>query len=149
MSDAAVEGQLLDELHPVEDDEFILRLVLRAFYKPYNTPPIEIQCFRPTDRDIDGLSVFREKYLQQPTDALGAIPEAKRGLYGIARLSVRLLRSLGLSLRPNPIPQVPGHALIVELNRPAYEADRERAQKLLTVLATAASADLVLIPPMT
>ncbi len=69
----------------------------------------------------------------------------KVGDYCIARLSVRDLRNLGLTVMPEPDSNgPPGHAVIPELSWPAYLADKQQRCKLILVeLARLASADIV------
>src|SRR3954465_15675137 len=100
---------------PVDDDEYVLRLIHPVYYKASLPLPIQPEAFRPTARDTTGLSVFRLRFAT-PQDALLVVVEAKRPLYYVSRLSVRDLLRLGLRVTPDPIAVAPGHALMPELN---------------------------------
>jgi hypothetical protein len=112
------------EDEPVTEDEFVLRLIHPVYYKASLDLPVQPEAFRPLDSGEAGISVFRATCLGSPAQTLAALPEAKRPLYYIARLSVRDLRALKLSVRPDPIAAVPGHALLPELNTTDYQRDK-------------------------
>jgi hypothetical protein len=132
-----------DQSSPVDDSEFVYRRVHRSFVDEALALPIQPAAFRPNPNDTTGLSVFRARFVQ-PADTLTAVPEAKRGEYVIARIAVRDLLRLGLSLKPDPDPDgPPGHAIIPELSWPAYSADKKHLKVVQLELATLASRDIV------
>jgi hypothetical protein len=131
------------ELEPVGEDEFVYRRIHICYFN--GSLPIAIQrgAFHPTDSDTTGISVYRARFVE----AVDLIPADKRDLYYVARLSVRALRDLGLSAKAKPDPDgPPGHAVIPELARPSYVAEKSRWAKVLVQLAALASADIVLRP---
>jgi len=136
----------MDERDPVQDDEAVLRRIHRTFFDP--TLPIAVRAvaFRPNDKDIKWLSVFRARFVQPPDTLLNIDPTKARHYY-VARLSVRNLQSLGLTVQPDPIPGGPlGHALIPEINWHAYRVAKQHWKPILVELAKMASADIVLKP---
>jgi len=135
-----------DQHEPVADDEYVYRRVPAAFYLPTLPVPVQFPAFRPNQKDATGLSVFRAKFVK-PADTLANVAAAKRADYYVARLAVRDLLALGLSVVPEPHPAGPaGHAVVPELRWSAYEADKKRLKPGLLALAGLASKDIVLRP---
>jgi hypothetical protein len=128
---------------PLSDDEFVLRLVWGDYYKLGLPLPVQPAAFQPRDSEVEGISVFREACLQSPEDALRVIATEKRDRYRLARLRVADLTKLGLSVQPDPIETVPGHAVIPELNAVAYRSDRLASKLLQTSLAELASRGVI------
>lgn len=128
---------------PVSADEYVLRLIHPIYYKADLTLPIQPEAFRPLDVGEAGLSVFRAECLHEPLDALAAIAEGKRSLYYIARLAIADLRTLGLSVQPDNILTVPGHAIIPELNTVAYHQNKVFWKQVQRQLAEMASRNVV------
>jgi hypothetical protein len=58
----------------------------------------------------------------------------------------RHFRTLGLSVKPEPISEVPGHAVIPELNAVDYQANRPFWRTVQKQLAELASMDVVYRP---
>src|SRR5438067_1302608 len=136
----------MDEREPVDDNEFVYRRIHPKFYKASAPVPVLYEAFRPSRNDSTGLSVVRAGFAK-PVDCLTGIDPAAVGGYAVARLSVRDLRRLGLTVQPDPITGgPPGHALIVELNWDAYQADKTGRKLILFQLAKLAGADLVRPP---
>ncbi len=131
------------EHEPLTGDEFVLRLVWGDYYKAGLPLPIQPAAFQPRDSEVGGISVFREACLRAPEDTLRVIAPEKRSRYLLARLSVADLAKLGLSVRPDPIEAVPGHAVIPELNAVAHQADRLSSKLLQKRLADLASRGIV------
>ena len=133
----------MDERDPVDDGEYVYRRIPRIFYDASLALPIQREAFRPTDKDTTGLSIFRAPFAQ-PLDALANVDPAKAKDYYVARLSVRGLRKLGLSVTPDALAAgPPGHAVIPELSWPAYQANKQILKPILVALARTASADIV------
>lgn len=127
----------------VSADEQVLRLIHPVYYKADLALPIQPEAFRPLDSGETGLSVFRLDCLRDPLDALTAIAEGKRSLYYIACLAVADLKSLGLSVQPEPVAALPGHAIIPELNTIAYHQDKVFWKQVQRQLAELASRNIV------
>jgi len=133
------------ETEPIADDEWLIRLVWGQ--KLTNRkPPVSPNAFEPKANENDGISLYRRACLNEPTDALVPIAVEKRLKYAIVQLPVRLLTELGLSVRPDPRDDVPGHVVIPELNSPDYKAEKSRFTPIKRRLAEAASQHIIRWP---
>src|SRR5437879_4314924 len=133
----------MDEHEPVAETEFVYRRIHPNFYNPALRVAVLPEAFRPSRNDTTGLSVLRERFAQ-PQDTLANRDPAKVRGYYVARLSVRELRNLGLTVLPDPVASgPPGHAIIPELSWQAYDAEKKRLKQVQFDLAKLASADLV------
>jgi hypothetical protein len=107
------------ETDPIAQDEWLIRLVFRDRFTA-RVPIVAASTFEPRVKgrvpDTNGLSLFRKSCLSDPADALLAVPEDKRPLYGIVEVPISLLGELGLTATPDPIAEAPGHVVIPELN---------------------------------
>lgn len=120
----------------IPDEESVYRRIPLVFYDPRATYGLKIDVFLPTREDRNGLSVHR--------CALTSIEEAARGMpgkrYHVVRLSVgelrRLGQLLGCDVAPDPFPANPAHALIPQINRDAYMADKPAFKALANVFVT-------------
>lgn len=130
-----------DECDPVTTDEYVLRQIHKRSYDPSLPVPVIRTAFEPNKNDRTGISVFRERFT---TPAKLANYGRQPGRYYIARLSVRDLRRLGLTVIPAPVKGgLPGHAVIPELNS---STDKRRSKELQRDLAKLASRDIVCEP---
>ncbi len=120
---------------PIADDELLFRRVpsLLPWYDAVKKS-LRPEAFRPNkDRDLTGISVWREKYK--------AIEDAARGRpgksYYIAVLRAGDLRQRGFLINPRPLPDDPGHAELPELNatnaKDSMTLERERLLASLCV----------------
>lgn len=130
---------------PVADDELVLRLIHPSYYCADLELRIQPEAFRPTDHDQDGISVLRAAFAT-PAQSLLLVREDKRRIYYVVRLAVRDLRRLHLSVRPDPMEEVVGHAVIPELNTADYRANKTAWKLVQRELAELASRDLVHSP---
>jgi hypothetical protein len=138
---------MCEELEPVGAQGFVLRRVHPSYYKAGLAIPIQRGAFVPTQNDTTGISVYRERFTRAPADVLRAVKEEKRGLFYVARLQVRDLAGLGLTVVPDPYPEdIPGHCVIPQLSRANYDADYDRLAEVQVHLARLASQDIVLRP---
>ena len=136
----------MDEHEPVDESEFVYRRIHPRFYNPALPVAVLFEAFRPNRNDTTALSVLRARFAQ-PEDTLTNRDPAKVSGYYVARLSVGALHDLGLTVKPDPAPGgPPGHAVIPELSRQAYESQKPRWKPVLVELAKLASADIVLRP---
>ncbi len=132
------------ESDPVSQDEFILRLVWHAFYLDGDPMPVKPRAFYPRADESTGISVFRAACVGPPADILMVLPKAEnRPLYVIAALAVSDLKQMGLTVTPDPIPAVPGHAVLTELNAAAWAADQYAWKAVADELARLASGGIV------
>ncbi len=128
----------MDEHEPVEESEFVYRRIPRAYFKAGLPAPILREAFRPSANDTTGLSVFRARFAQ-PLDTLVNVHPARINDYYVARLPVRALQDLGLTVRPDPLPGgPPGHAVIPELTSAAYRAQKDHWKTVFVQLASIA-----------
>jgi hypothetical protein len=136
----------MDERDAVEDNESVFRRIHRTFVDLTLRIPIRAAAFRPNENDAGGLSVFRARFVQ-PQDTLKNIDPSRAKEYFIASLRVADLRSLGLTVEPDPAPGGPvGHALIPQLSWVAYQAHKKDLKEIQAKLAELASAAIVLRP---
>jgi hypothetical protein len=129
----------------VQVDGSVLRRIHKNFYKEGLELPIQLEAFRPTKDDLDGLSVFLAAEAT-PEQTLAVVPPAKRPLYYVASIPIQDLRQLGLTLLPHPIEEAPGHAVIPEMNLETYNRDKAAGKELQKKLAEIASRNIVLRP---
>jgi hypothetical protein len=71
---AAETGSMKPESEPVADDEFVLRLVWHAFFRPGADLCVLPRAFHPRDDETTGISVYRVACLDRPADVLSVIP---------------------------------------------------------------------------
>lgn len=135
-----------DETSPVLPDEFVLRRIPRDRYDSSLADPIQRVAFEPhKTNDVDGLSLFRADFVT-PQELSAAGPSAKG--YVVARLRVKDILDLQLSLVPAPDPtQPPGHCLIPKLNSLFHKTQKQKARELELSLAQLAGRDVVYIEP--
>jgi hypothetical protein len=136
----------MDENDPIDDNEFVYRRIHPQFFDAALAMPVQRDAFRPTQNDSTGLSVLRAHFAR-PAHALPKPEAGKATNYYVARLAVRDVRDLGLTVVPEPVPAgPPGHAVIPELSWAAYQANKLHWKALLLELARLASADIVFQP---
>ena len=133
----------MNEYQPVEESEFVYRRIHRSYCQEGLPIPISPAAFRPNSNDTSGLSLFRAAFVQ-PADTLANIEPEKRDNYYVARIAVQDLQRLGLSVVADPQPDGPlGHAIVPELSKQAYQADKQRLKQVQVELAKLASAAIV------
>jgi len=134
------------EDEPIAKDEFVLRLIWRDFFIDGVPPKISERAFRPRPDETNGISVFRESCLSDPSEVLNVIAETKREKYGIVRLPVSELLAMGLSVESSKIESLSGHAVVPELNIVALHIDAKQSQKLQNALAEIAKNNVIRKP---
>ena len=114
-----------DGSEPIADDEIVYRRVsdTSGWYDPNSDRPVAWAAFRPNEKDLDGISVWRAKY-KSPAEvaATQARPERR---YFILVLRAARLRESGIEVKPSPQLGGPGHATLANLNKEQYERDRD------------------------
>ena len=133
------------ETNPVSPDEFVFRRILRKWYDPSKDPPVDRQAFRPTSRDVKGLSVFRANFIDP--ERLDRDNDGNPGKYCVARLRASAIMDLNLTIIPDRIDELPGHALIPELRTGLKGEAKETAKEKQYRLAIHASNGIVYEPP--
>jgi hypothetical protein len=133
----------MDEHDPVDESEFVYRRIHPSFYDSSLPIAVMREAFRPSRNDVTGLSVLRARFAQ-PEDTFANRDPAKVAGFYVARLSVRALRNLRLTVVPEPHPGgPPGHAVIPELSWAAYQSQKEHLKPILLELAKLANAEIV------
>lgn len=138
----------MDQNDPVSPDEFILRRVPANQDFIDKSLPLRVQrvAFEPKKkRDINGLSVYRERFVSAM--GVAAAGRSSAGYY-VVRLRARDYLDLRLTLQPDPQPdELPGHTLIPELNAGSMRnPHREKSKDLQKKLADRAIASTLLGP---
>ena len=132
------------ETDPISDDEIVLRLVWRDYFKEGDNLPVKPRAFYPRGDEHSGISVFRAACVAGPADILAALPKAEnRPRYAIAALAVADLKAFGLTVVPDQIAAVPGHAVLTELNSVGWAADKVFWQSVVEGLARLASRSII------
>jgi hypothetical protein len=133
------------ETDPITDDEWLLRRVRVEKFRTDRVPAISPNAFEPRvkgrDPDTDGISLYRAACLADPAEVLANVAPERRHEYGIVRVPVALLKSLGLSVQSTPDDQIKGHVSIPELNAAAYDAEKALFTPIKDKLAAEASKD--------
>jgi hypothetical protein len=139
---------MVTEADPVSDDEYVYRRVLKKYYNEIPSWPgdrVDRLAFWPTDKDTEGLSVYRTLFVQ-PAE-LDIDREGRPGRYYVARLAVRALRKMGLSVVPNPARGPQGHSLIPEIRTGLRGQAKSLSKEKQVALARLAGEDIVYTPP--
>ncbi|VTU00668.1 Uncharacterized protein OS=Singulisphaera acidiphila (strain ATCC BAA-1392 / DSM 18658 / VKM B-2454 / MOB10) GN=Sinac_4193 PE=4 SV=1 [Gemmataceae bacterium] len=135
----------------ISPDEYVLRRILKnpSHYDPSLPVPVQKAAVRPSQRDVNGLSVYREQYyLGNPAGVLAHVEEGKRNNYHIGRIRVSDLNRLGLTVRPAEGPEhLPGHCEIPELNHEDYEKDKRKFADVILEVAKLLGENIVYSPP--
>lgn len=112
----------------MDGEEGLLRRVLPSWHsevkKLKRGPPPSWMDFKPNQNDIDGLSVTRRKFVVDL-----AIEAGSGHRRSLAEVKVCDVIKEGMTVKPDPLPGIPGHALIPELNRRDYD-DQEKKVKI-------------------
>lgn len=117
------------ESDPIHDEEILYRRipVSMKWYTPDENPPLSPYAFRPTKRDVTGLSVYRQKYKNIAEAALGRPGKS----YYVAVFKAADLRAKGIDIVPRVIEGDPGHAEIISLT---YESRKSNASAAIQYL---------------
>jgi len=102
-------------------DEYVYRRVLNKqdIIDLSLRSPLQRSAFRPTNNDVDGISVFREKFTSP--EALISAGQSPLG-YHVVRLPVKEILEAGLTIITDPQDnQLPGHALIPDITIQEYD----------------------------
>lgn len=131
------------ETEPITDDEWLLRRVRVEMFRTDRIPIISPRAFEPRmqgrNPDTGGISLYRAACLADLSEVLATVSPERQHEYGIVRLKVSVLKSLGLSIRSEPDERVKGHVVIPELNADDYKNDKARLKPITVELATQAS----------
>ncbi len=131
----------------LSEDEYVLRRILNQdnIIDLNLSHPIQRIAFRPTDKDTDGISVFRELFATPEEVAFtGNNPSG----YHVIRLPYREILGLGFSIIPNPdISQPNGHSLIPDLHCDLQKSISRALQQSLATLANKNFSDYLVYSP--
>jgi len=126
------------ETDPITDDEFLLRRIRRERLRPDQTPIISFKAFEPRTKgrepDVDGISMFRLACLANPGAIVGDATDN-----GVVQIPASELRRLGLTINSSPVPSIPGHVVIRELNAAEWLNSKNRLKMIAEELAVVAS----------
>ena len=132
---------------PVEPTEYVWRRVPKSFVNLSLEMSIFREAFRPRQTDVTGLSVFRQRFFEQgPIGILLTLAEERRRSYFITQLFVADLISLDLTVLPEEVDELPGHAVIPELSRSACTDNPQWCRETQLRLAVLASRSIVFSP---
>ncbi len=134
----------MEEFDPVNERESLLRRIPNqpSHYDSKQHLPITRVAFEPSQKDTDGISVFRELFSSASQVAQGA--RTPNDCY-VASIYARRFFSLDLSVVPDPDPNQPrGHALVREIHT---KMDKKLRKELGKKLADIASENIVFSPP--
>jgi hypothetical protein len=134
------------EAAPVSPDEFVIRCVWGDYFDLALPLPVLPRAFLPRPDEKDGISVFRRDCLTGAEQALDVFDPAKRDRYALVLLAVADLDRLGLTVEPAPIPTVPGHAVLPELNVVRCKTEKKWCDGTRKQLAVLASQNVVRRP---
>lgn len=143
----------MDAEEPISPDEFVLRRVHRNNTDPTGESLVKRCEFAPGKGDIDGLSLYRERYTS--IEALVAAARSPQDVY-VARFRVQELldirygigealdHRITVEITPGPLP---GHVSIPELAYERAKADKPASLEIQRILALLASDRIVHRPP--
>ena len=133
------------EDEPITDDEWLLRRIRIEQFRSDKVPLISPNAFEPRikgrDPDTNGISLYREACLADPADILATVAEEKRQEYGIVRIPMSLLHSLGMTAVIDHDDRIKGHIVIPEFNSTDYEQDKASFTPIKLAFAIEASKD--------
>jgi len=125
-----------DAGEPVADDEVLYRRVSdrSGWYDPSLDRPIAWEAFRPNERDLDGISLWRARSYESPERVARIGAKANRQ-YFLLVLRAGTLRSVGATMLPTPSPAGPGHVTLANLSAIEYRRDRNAVRELAESIA--------------
>lgn len=116
---------MIAESDPISADEYILRRIL-------NDPgdidlnlrlPVNRKVFRPTEYDLDGISLHRELFVTaEEVSKDGTNPKG----YHVVRMPVQELHAIGISVLADPVTDdnaLPGHCIIPDITTNSVRKD--------------------------
>jgi hypothetical protein len=116
---------------PIANDEWLLRRVHQDNFSEDRTTIIP-HAFRPQmggrNPDVTGISFYRQDCLNSDREILEKTNVTKRQRYGIVRLPVYFLSSIGFSVirdDDTELPIVLGHVVIPEINSLNYSQNKD------------------------
>ena len=120
------------ESDAIRPSEWLLRRIPHDYFDAELASPIQRAAFRPTDRDVDGISLFREMHLS-PKDLSSTGTKAP---YVVGRIRASEIERIGLTLLPTPDPtQPPGHVSVPQLNTKSMKINKSESKEYQFALA--------------
>lgn len=132
-----------DENSPVSADEVVIRLIWTDFYKPGLPVSVSAKAFLPRPNDPEGISVYRLACVSDAKDVLVVMAPEKRDKYWLALLPVAELTSIGLTVQPDKIDMIAGHAVIPEMNSTLAMHDSDACLELQKKIAIIAARNVI------
>ena len=136
----------IDETDPVTSDELILRAIpnVRDYYDPTRAMgPFTRSTFKPTQSDVDGISVYREAFVS-PSEL--ALSMRKKGDYYVVAMPAKEFIDAGLTIVPSPSAGPKGHCTIPELSHGNERRNKRWAKEVGQLLARKAASAIVFRP---
>lgn len=124
-----------DGHEPIADDETLYRRIPEfpeSHYQPDSDRPLAWVAFRPNERDVDGLSVWRAKYVTLEQAASGRSGKS----YYVVLLKAGELRELGCVVVPTPDVGT-GHASITNMSSNSYAENKNDVRNMAERIAAA------------
>lgn len=137
-----------DETEAVTEDEWLVRRITAERFKR-GRDPHSPNAFEPRIKgreiDEDGISLYRLSCLSDATEVLSIVDPAKWSGIGLVRVSVRVIKSLNLTVMIAPDIHVRGHVVIPQMNAADYKAHKWWFEPIKRKLAEEASEELNII----
>ncbi len=133
----------------VTDDEFLVRLVIDHKFRQIGTEyRLKEGVFNPTNNDTDGLSFYRLSCLNSPFQSLDSKKPESHDLFGLVKVTVETIRSLGWDVVKSKEARCPGHVVVPQINSEDYgKNDNSDFRAKLAKLKNEAESYLIRIPP--
>lgn len=131
----------------VTDDEYLVRIVHEfKFTRSGSGLRLKAGVFKPSSSDTDGLSFFRLDCLQVPIESLDSMKAENRHLFGLVKVAVATIRSLGWDVVNNREPRCPGHVIVPQINDADYCKDQGDFRAKLNKLKNEAELSIIQLP---
>ncbi len=129
---------------PLRDTEFLLRRIPMSWYKPRGEDRFGRVAFQPNQGDLDGISLYRERFVSAERVAMN-VKREKQGTFYVVKLTVSDVRGCGLRARAC-VGDLPGHVVIPELARSALDENQEFVNEKGLELVRLAQIHIVIRP---
>jgi len=133
----------------VTDDEFLVRLVIEHKFRLVGTEyRLKEGIFNPSNNDTDGLSFYRLSCLNSPIQSLDSKKLESHDLFGLVKVTVATIRSLGWNVVRSKEELCPGHVILPQINSEDYgKDDNSDFRAKLLKLKNEAESYIIRFPP--
>lgn len=126
----------LRENDPVDKNEWLLRRVPNSYIDNNLSPPFTRVTFRPSNYDVDGISLFREMFISSRVLS----STGKSAPYVVARVRASDIFDMNLSIVPSPdMAQPPGHVSVPEISIGEMKRDKAKSKEYQHALTARSS----------